>query len=218
MLTDYMDEIVTTVTHDAYHNVPLANLSSKARGDLLENVVRRVLEEMTGEKTFDADAGKTISGNKRARHSAPFDFYAADRKCEVKSAQLGWNKYMNRFEAKFQHIKRNEYDDLYLALYTPSGIYIYKHDDTYGISKHGKEQESSGGTVNVCAPRREDSIEAATKVVLEKLQHMLQKHVSFDEIRTTTTTKHTMRTQMCHLRIYHQKHAAIFLKMLCVAF
>ena len=141
--------------------------------------MRRVLEEETGEKTCDPDAGKTISGNKRGRHSAPFDFYAAGRKCEVKSAQLMWNKYMKRFEARFQNIKRNEYDDLYLALYTPSGIYIYKHDDTYGISTNGKEQESQGGTINVYAPCREDSIETATKAVLEKLKHMLVKTVRY---------------------------------------
>ena len=172
MLNDYIKDIDATVTHDAYQNIPLADFSSKQRGTILEDVVRKVLEEMTGEKSHDPDAGTTLTGRKRGINQAPFDFDLKSRKCEVKSAQLAWNKHLKRFQAHFQHIKRNEYDDLYLALYTPSGVYIYKHDDKYGISTNGKAQESCGGKTKVCAPRNESSIEVATHVVLEKLKHM----------------------------------------------
>ena len=134
---------------------------------------------MTGEKTFDPDAGTTLTGKKRGRNSAPFDFYLKRRKCEVKSAQLTWNKDSKRFEAHFANIKRNEYDDLYLALYTPSGVYIYKHDDKYGICTNGKQQESRGGCIQVCAPCNESSIEVATHVVLEKLKHMHVKTITY---------------------------------------
>ena len=43
----------TTTTHDAYVGIPLAELSAKARGDVLEGVVRRVLEEFAGEVATD---------------------------------------------------------------------------------------------------------------------------------------------------------------------
>ena len=76
-------------------------------------------------------------------------------------------------------MKRNEYDDLYLALYTPFGVYIYKHDDKYGISTSGKQQESCGGQIQVCAPCNESSIEVATHVVLEKLKHMHVKTITY---------------------------------------
>ena len=45
MLADYLDGIVT-VTHDDYENVSLTNLSGGARGLIIENVVRCVLEEV----------------------------------------------------------------------------------------------------------------------------------------------------------------------------
>jgi len=189
MLNDYIT-ISTTGTHKAYQNVPLANLSEKARGDIMENLVRKVLAEITGENTYDADAGTTISGKKRGRNSAPFDFYLRNRRIEVKSAQLGWYNSTKCYHAQFNHIKRNEYDDLYLALYTPSGIYIFKHDHIFGISTCGKQQESKGGLIQVYGPRNEDCIENATKVVLEKMKSMFVKHILFDEIEVTTTITH----------------------------
>jgi hypothetical protein len=179
MLNDYIKDIDASVTHDAYKGVILADFSSKQRGTIIEDVVRKVLEEMTGEKSHDPDAGTTLTGKKRGIHSAPFDFYLESRKREVKSAQLKWDKHHKRFEAQLQSIKRNEYDDLYLALYTPFGVYIYKHDDRYGISTNGKQQESCGGSIQVYAPCNESSIEVATHVVLEKLKHMHVKTIKY---------------------------------------
>jgi len=192
MINEYIKDITPSVTYNTYKGLPLADLSEKERGDNLENVVRQVLEEITGEKTYEPDPGTTFTGKKRGRNSAPFDFYLKSRKCEVKSAQLGWNKFQNFFYANFHNIKRNEYDDLYLALYTPSGVYIYKHDDKYGISTHGKTQESRGGKIQVYAPRNEESIEVATNVVLKKLQSMFIKHVSLDEINITTSVTYNI--------------------------
>ena len=80
-----------TKTADSYENVPLATLSPKERGDLLEKAVRYdVVEETTGEKTYDPDPGETITGKKRGRNQAECDFYLGDGKLrvEVKSAQL----------------------------------------------------------------------------------------------------------------------------------
>ena len=175
MLTTYIKDIPTTVTYDTYQNVPLANLSSSARGDVIEIVVRRVLEEITGDKTQDADVGRTITGKKRGRNQSSFDFYVNDRRCEVKSSQLNWDKYAKRWTAQFNTIKRDKYDDLYLALYTPFGIDIYKHDDVLGICTHGKSQESTGGCVKVYASRKEKSIEIATACIRDKMKHMLVK-------------------------------------------
>ena len=179
MLNNYIQDIPASVAHDAYKGVILADCSSGERGTILEDVVRKVLEEMTGEKSHDPDAGTTLTGRKRGRNQAPFDFDLKRRKCEVKSAQLKWDKDSKRFEAYFANIKRNEYDDLYLALYTPFGVYIYKHDDKYGISTNGKQQESRGGQIQVCAPRNESSIDVATHVVLEKLKHMHVKTITY---------------------------------------
>ena len=175
-----------TKTADSYENVPLATLTPKERGDLLEKKTRDVVEETTGEKTYDPDPGTTITGKKRGRNQAPFDFYLGDgrQRVEVKSAQLSWNKCHKLWYASFQHVKRAEYDLLYLALYTPSGIYVFKHDDEYGKSTTGKQQESCGGQIQVFGPRNEESIEEATRAVLRKMGSMLVKQIPLDTITT----------------------------------
>jgi len=180
-------EITRSVTRDSYKDVPFATLSPAERGDILEKAVRYdVVEETTGEKTYDPDAGKRINGKKRGRNSAPFDFYLGDgrQRVEVKSAQLSWNKFDKRWNASFAHVKRAEYDLLYLALYTPSGIYVFKHNDEYGKTTNGKAQESCGGNIKVFGPQNEESIEEATKAVLKKMGSMLVKHVPLDTITT----------------------------------
>ena len=179
MINDYIKNITPSVTYNTYKGLPLADLSGSERGTILENVVRQVLEEITGEKSHKPDPGTTLTGKKCGRNSAPFDFYLKGRKCEVKSAQLMLDKDKKLFFAQFSNIKRNEYDDLYLALYTPSGVYIYKHDDKYGISTTGKSQESCGGYIQVFAPKNEQSIDVATNVVLDKLKHMHVKTIKY---------------------------------------
>ena len=147
----------TMGTHAAYVGVPLADLSAKARGDVLEGVVRRVLERQAGEAATDAVAGATVAGRKRGRNSAPYDFDLSGRRVEVKSAQLRWDTASRRWQAAWQHIKPDEHDDLYLALYTPFGVYIHLHNGVHGVSTHGKQQAANGGSVNVYGSRSEPS-------------------------------------------------------------
>ena len=175
-------------TRDAYVGVPLADLSEKARGDVLENAVRRVLEQRAGEAATDAVAGATVAGRKRGRNSAPYDFGLTGRRVEVKSAQLTWNMHSRRWWATWQGIKSDEHDDLYLALYTPSGVYIYLHNGVHGVTTHGKQQVALGGGVNVYGPRSEPSIATATAVVCGKLAPMLVAHLACEQIVDETRT------------------------------
>jgi hypothetical protein len=168
-----------TITHAAYVGVPLADLSAKARGDALEGIVRRVLERQAGEAATDPVAGATVAGRKRGLNSAPYDFGLTGRRVEVKSAQLRWNTHNRRWEAAWQAIKPDEHDDLYLTLYTPSGVYIYLHNGVYGVSTDGKQQAANGGTVNVYGPRSETSIAKATAAVCRKLAPMLVAHLAY---------------------------------------
>ena len=168
MLADFLDDHVMTVTQQAYVGVPLSNLSN--RGDVLERVVRRFLEHITGESTTDPDLGTDISGKRRGRNNAPYDFLLGDRRMEVKSAQLRWDQ--RRWLAHWSAVKPNEHDDLYLVLYTPSGVFVFKHDGKFGISKVGKAQAAMGGAVAIHGPVHESSVSKATEVVLEKMRPM----------------------------------------------
>jgi hypothetical protein len=192
MLSEYLDGIVTTTTHDAYKGVPLATHSSKARGDILERVARRVMEKTMGMKSYDPSPGVRVNGRKRGRSSETYDFRIAGRRIEAKSSQLLWDRQHTRWVAQWQSIKRDEYDDLLLLLYTPTGLYMFLHDHTYGVSTHGKKQHACGGVVTVCASRNEPSISAATDAIRAKLASMHYASIDFSEFEdlVTTTTTH----------------------------
>ena len=175
---EQLDVSRRTVTHDAYVGVPLANLSSKTRGDTLECIVRRVLEQRAGEVATDPVASTTVSGRKRGRNSAAYDFGLCGRRVEVKSAQLAWNMHNRYWKASWENIKPDAHDDLYLALYTPYGVYIYLHDGVYGVSTSGKAQAARGGNVQTYGPCSEPSIAKATASVCEKLAPMLVAHIA----------------------------------------
>jgi len=189
MLTDYIPSKTTTTTHDAYADVPLATHSSSARGNILERVAMRVMEEKMGETAHPPPPGTCVNGAKRGRNREAYDFTIAGRRVEVKSAQLKWNSSGRRWQAQWQNVKRDAYDDLLLVLYTPFGVRIFVHDHVYGVSTSGKLQGASGGNVVVRAPHV-TSISEALDVVLGKLSHMHYATVPFTDFTATTTTTH----------------------------
>lgn len=191
MLSEYLDEIVTTRTHDEYKGVPLATHSSQARGQILERVARRVMERTMGMKSFDPPPGVCINGRKRGGNSATYDFTIQGRRIEVKNSQLSWETTQKRWVATWQNVKRDEHDDLLLVLYTPSGLYIFIHDDNYGVTTNGKAQHSNGGKVWVCAPSNEPSISAAADAIRAKMASMYYATVGFSEFKDLVTTTKT---------------------------
>ena len=86
-------------------------------------------------------------------------------------------------KSSFIHVQRSDYDLLYLALYAPLWIYVFKHDGEYGKSTTGKQQESCGGQINVLGPKYEESIEEATIAVLRKMSSMHVKTIKFDDLK-----------------------------------
>ena len=171
MLSDYLP-ITTTTTHDAYIGVPLATHSSSARGDILEVVAMRVMEEKMGEKAQTPTSGTCVNGTRRGRNSEEYDFLISGRRVEVKSAQLKWNTCKRCWWVNWQNIKRDAYDDLLLVLYTPSSVHLFIHDHVYGVSTNGKSQRVRGGRIDVCGRRNETCISVTLDVILGKLNHM----------------------------------------------
>lgn len=171
MLSDYLP-VTTTKTHDAYDGVPLATLSSKARGDIMEVVAMRIMEEKMGEKAQTPTSGTCVNGSKRGRNSEEYDFLIAGRRVEVKSAQLKWNTHKRYWWVNWQHIKRDAYDDLLLVLYTPLGVYLFLHDHTYGVTTNGKSQHACGGSIYVWGRRNEACVSVTLDFILGKLNHM----------------------------------------------
>ncbi|CAE8592357.1 unnamed protein product [Polarella glacialis] len=151
-------------TGQVYNDLPLADLSSKARGDRLQALVREVDSMLHPDSAIeDAD-------------SDAFGWLRGHCKVKCKSAQLRWCKVSRRWKMYFQNIKLQafgiresaKFDQLLLAMYTPRGVYVYRHDLEFAVSTFGVLTAIRGHTVQIAGPRGERKWQAALKAILNK--------------------------------------------------
>ena len=74
-------------------------------------------------------AGVTAGGARRAVHQAEYGWRRDGRRVACKSAQLIWDVGGERWRLLFANIKRDAFDELLLAAYTPEGVYLFRHDE-----------------------------------------------------------------------------------------
>ena len=89
-----------------------------------------------------------------------------------KSSGLNWESGKRRWTVLFSKVKTDECDELLLALYTPRGVYVHRHDGQLGLSMHGKSTAATGRVIQVAGPRGAGAQDwrAALDVILEKLE------------------------------------------------
>ena len=61
------------------------------------------------------------------------------------------------------------FDELLLALYTPSGIRIYRHNHKLGVSTAGRRTATAGHEIKICGPKNESNWQVALDAILAKL-------------------------------------------------
>ena len=167
----------TTVTAQAYEGVPLAECSGKARGDLLNSLVRRLDEGWLhpGAAFEDAVAGVSVDGKRRGQNMATYDWQRDGVRVACKSAQLTWNG-LDRWKLHFSDVKlpregapEAAFDELLLAAYTPEGVHLFEHDLRAGVSASGKSTAATGKDIQFYGPTHEEDWRAALAVVLDKM-------------------------------------------------
>ena len=114
-----------------------------------------------------------------------------DVRVTCKSAQLGWDTRSKKWRFTFQGIRSRgaapapalasapapamapEPEDtceLYLALYTPKGLYVYLHDGQVGLTGAGRLEAISGKQIKLAGPVHEENWERALAAsILPKL-------------------------------------------------
>lgn len=192
LLRDYVVEPPVAM-RDAYSGVPLSDVSCAARGMIIERAVRGVMEAMVDELSNVPEVGKRVNGHSLGRNQSSCDFVLSGVRYEVKSAQLKWACSRKRWVAAWTGIKWDRFDQLLLAMYTPSGIYIFRHDGVTGITTSGKSQESCGGSVQVFGPSNESSVFSATEVIVAKMQHMYITALSYDGLSCSPSCRCSRR-------------------------
>jgi hypothetical protein len=144
---------ITTATIRLYRGLPLSDVGSKTRGDILERVVRRN-DELTNrlEIFTDPDPGITVKGNRRGADKAPYDYRRGQTRVEVKSAQLIYDTTRHAWCVRFQNVKPKEHDELRLALYAPNGVHIFVQNGLR-MSTQGKGTFANGNQIAICGPK-----------------------------------------------------------------
>lgn len=60
------------------------------------------------------------------------------------------------------------FDELLLALYTPRGFYVYRHDFAFHITSNGRNTASSGYQIQISGPRHEQDWTRSLDFILGK--------------------------------------------------
>ena len=173
-----IDDIAPTCV--PYAGDPLALTSPSRRGKLLEALVRDVLVQAGGAAYgHSAISNKCcVNGRRRGLHQAEWDWTLSGRKIEVKSSQLGFDKCNKTWRVYFAGVKlaRDGYrdlqpfDDLYLAIYAPSGFSILLHDQETGVTPAGALTKAKGHDIVVRGSCGE-TWTGALATILQKMMH-----------------------------------------------
>lgn len=157
------DSSTSTGSDMAYHSVPLAQHSESSRGKILQRIACLVDKSRTGHACYETilDA----------------DWIRMSEHVEFKSARFMWSKWHKAWKFNFRNIKfgihrdgeRGIFDELQLGLYTPRGLYIYRHDKQLGVSSTGVITATRGFEIVLYGPRSQLDFNKALDTVLAKL-------------------------------------------------
>lgn len=173
-----------SVVAAAFCGVPLADLSVKERGKIVKDIVRAVDEcchpsARFGNATAEsADQEFDAKSNPCGRQASDYAWLRNKKCIACKGSQLSWERTQQVWKFQFRSVKlalpgvrkQAAFDELLLALYTPRGIYIYRHNLKLGVSTAGKATASVGHTISLYGARRQGDWQAALdECILPKL-------------------------------------------------
>ncbi|CAE8613490.1 unnamed protein product [Polarella glacialis] len=164
-----------TVTAKTYKGLPLADFSEAVRGTIFKSFARQQDQKLNpGAAIQDANAGLCVNGRQRSRGMAEYNWLRDGVRVQFKSSQIQWN--LDHWRVRFANVKLNRehpalslFDELLVALYTPRGIYMYRHDLTLGVSTNGIMTNITGSDIVVSGPRGVTSWSGALDVILQKM-------------------------------------------------
>ena len=154
-----------------YHHKPFSLMSPQLRGLRVQRVVLEI-DKLLHSRSFFAHCSneQTCSGTIRNQQSASVDWIRDGKRVEVKSAQLTFDACRQTWRCVFFGIKHDCFDELLLAIYSPRGLDVFKHDGVFALSTRGIATETSGKCIFVRAPSGELDPIRALKFIETKLE------------------------------------------------
>ncbi|CAK0892973.1 unnamed protein product [Prorocentrum cordatum] len=169
---------------EAYHDVPLASLAGAVRGERIQAIARLVDTILNmGSFVMDPVVGARSNGARRSLRQAEYDWSRDGRRIECKSSQLVWDPRKRVWSVTFRNIKPASFDDLVLCIYTPHGIFLYRHSGNFVLSSIGVRSErwARGYSVSVSGGRHKQDWSIALDSVLKKVEQLSCEYVAFVE-------------------------------------
>ena len=154
-----------------YHRKPFGSMSFQLRGVRVQRIVWEIDKLLHSRSFFEHCSNEhTCSGSIRGQHNASVDWIRDGQRVEAKSAQLSFNKAKQNWLCAFHWIKHDCFDELLLAIYSPRGLDVFKHDGFFGLSTSGIATETCGKSIFVHAPSGELDPLRALKFIEAKLE------------------------------------------------
>lgn len=152
----------------AYKLSPLAGTIPSVRGLRIQKLALRV-DRLLYPAAIISDYARSAYSGHDSQHESHHDWIRNGLRIECKHSQLKWERRGQRWHLRFSGVKQGAYDELHLAVYAPSGIYIYRHDHDFGWAATGKTTPVLGKHINVYGPKGVVDWERALAVILTKL-------------------------------------------------
>ena len=164
-------------TSDAFRNVPLADLSGPRRGWILTQLARAVDARLNPRAKME---GVAVEDRNR-RGNSKYDWRRDGTRVALKSAQLTWTKTGHKWRFAYCNVKlargaeswradaKAYYEELQLAMYTPRGIYLFRHDMRLHMTSQGALTESMGHQIVFNGPAKERDWSVALDRILSNI-------------------------------------------------
>lgn len=184
-INDSMVQEIISKDHDCgaafYQETPMAFINGAARGNLIQHLVFEVDRHLHATSIFSLPLGEeTYLGPRRVRNSsnATTDWIRDGIRIETKHAKLCFNAGAQRWQCMFQAIKKDLFDELLLAIYSPMGVFIFLYSTSLRLTSSGTHGEYLGHSLCLRGPAHELDPSLALEAIFTKLSRYKCQHVA----------------------------------------
>ena len=149
---------------------PFSSMSPSLRGNRIEQLVLQIDQMLHPAGHFSVLCDElTRSGKKRGQNKASVDWIRDGKRIEVKHGKLSFCTSRQNWLCTFYRIKEDCFDELLLAVYSPKGLDVFKHDGAFGVTTNGRSTKIRGKRVTILAPCGELDPLIALQCIIGKL-------------------------------------------------
>lgn len=159
--------------HAAYADVPLSNLCPATRALRILEMAREVDAMLHPKASFmDPEPSRCSDGRTRGRGlgQQTYDWMRDGLRIECRSSGLSWDTTNQRWYARFVGIQFDRLDELNLAIWSPAGISLFRHNLNFGVSSHRLRSEWIGLSIQIVASRSDTDCLLALGSISQKLE------------------------------------------------